>query len=56
VPTKGELSWILASQSMSSEEMKRKLLDIPEDAKGIWWNKEAMKMMLSFGKIDYFTR
>jgi spermidine synthase len=56
VPTMGQLSWILASKSMTQNEMRNKLLDLPKNTQGIWWNQQAMKMMLAFGKTDYFIR
>ncbi|MEQ8549239.1 MAG: hypothetical protein RIC03_15115 [Cyclobacteriaceae bacterium] len=56
VPTMGQVSWMLASKSMTQGEMRKKLLDLPENIQGIWWNQQAMKMMLAFGKTDYFIR
>jgi len=56
VPTKGQESWMLICRDLDIDQMKKKLLNLPMGTHGIWWNQEAMNMMLSFGNIEYFIR
>ena len=55
IPSKGQRSWILASKKYSRNDMKGLLEQVNPGTVTRWWNAEAMRMMLSFGKTSYFS-
>lgn len=55
IPTLGQYSWTIGSKIYSSEEMLSSLKIVRPRTSTKWWNLEAMKMMLSFGKTSYFS-
>jgi len=55
IPSLGQYSWAIGSKKYSTEEMSSSLKQVKPKVSTIWWNQEAMKMMLSFGKTSYFS-
>jgi len=55
IPSIGQWSWVIGSKEMSSEEMRSNLSDIASTST-IWWNQEAMDLMLASGKQSFFSR
>jgi predicted membrane-bound spermidine synthase len=55
IPSIGQCSWIIGSKKMSASEMMTSLKTVTPKVETTWWNLEAMKMMLSFGKTSYFS-
>ena len=51
VPAIGQWSWVLATQ-MNSVSSRLENVEVRADTR--WWNNSAMRMMLSFGKSDFF--
>jgi len=56
VPTLGEMSWVLCNRHQASDTVKAQLMNVIPKVKTIWWNQEAMQMMLSYGKAEYFDK
>lgn len=54
VPTLGQWGWVMGSKSVNSESLKKKLAVLEPTVPTKWWTREAMNMMLSFGKNSYF--
>ncbi|MDW3197020.1 MAG: hypothetical protein R8G66_31875 [Cytophagales bacterium] len=54
VPTIGQWGWIIASKE--DRELHQKLENTGTNVTTRWWNREAMQMMLSFGKSGYFDQ
>ncbi len=54
IPTIGHWSWIIASNQLLPFEMKELLQNVELNIPTKWWNKDAMNMMLSFGRQEYF--
>ena len=54
VPTIGQWGWVIASKE--DLELRNKLENTATDVTTRWWNREAMQMMLSFGKSGYFDQ
>ena len=55
IPSLGQYSWVIGSKKYSSTEMMSSLREVKPKVSTIWWDLEAMKMMLSFGKTSYFS-
>jgi len=55
IPSLGQYSWVIGSKKYSSTEMMSSLRVVKPKVSTIWWDPEAMKMMLSFGKTSYFS-
>ena len=55
IPTLGQYSWVIGSKRHNSTEMMSTLRKVKPKVSTGWWNQEAMKMMLSFGKTSYFS-
>lgn len=54
IPSLGEWSWILGSKKYTPKEISKYLNQIDQRSETTWWDQEAMKMMMSFGKSGYF--
>jgi spermidine synthase len=54
IPTIGQWGWLIGSRSHSSLALRKSLFTVKQTLPSIWWNPEAMKMMLSMGKSEYF--
>jgi len=48
IPTIGQWSWVIGSKKQSEIQLKK----LPTETR--WLDAEAMEMMLSFGKMDYY--
>ncbi|MBV6645025.1 MAG: hypothetical protein KI790_06230 [Cyclobacteriaceae bacterium] len=53
IPSLGQSSWIIGSRR-HAEAMRNQLLEVSPKLPAKWWSQEAMKMMLSSGKREYF--
>ena len=54
VPTLGQWSWTIGAKSMNKVQLRSALSSIKPKVKTVWWNQEAMQMMLSGGKHQFF--
>lgn len=54
VPTIGQWGWVISSKE--SGDLKNRLENTTTKVTTRWWNREAMQMMLSFGKSGYFDQ
>lgn len=52
VPTIGQWGWVIGSPNM--QDLKDRLQHVNPTVPTKWWSREAMNMMLSFGKTSYF--
>lgn len=54
IPSLGQYSWIIANKKLDANMLKYRLKNVLPEHETRWWNQEAMKMMLSSGKSNYF--
>ncbi len=55
IPTLGQWSWTIASKSEDTHTLKQRLSAGNTMVSTKWFNQEAMRMMLSFGKPSFFS-
>ena len=56
VPTLGQWSWTLGAKSGSTSQVRTALSELRPRATTVWWNEEAMQMMLNQGKTQFFHK
>ncbi len=56
LPTMGQSSWVMATKSQSKKEVVSQLRQLQNPVNTKWFNQEAMHLMLSFGKMNYFEK
>ncbi|MEM9324354.1 MAG: hypothetical protein AAGA85_01805 [Bacteroidota bacterium] len=54
VPSLGQWSWVLAGRGYSQKDLEEQLSAVKPQVPTVWWNQEAMWMMMSFGKTSFF--
>lgn len=55
IPSIGQCSWVIGSKRTSTSKMMASLKTVTPKVETTWWDLNAMKMMLSFGKTSYFS-
>ena len=53
--TMGQWGWTIGAKKITSKELKQQLKNLNFKAPTKWINHEAMQLLTSFGKEDYFT-